>query len=214
MTPAWRTAVAVAALVAAVAAPARAQSAPAVSVRGFVSAAEESFAAKTTFDAAFGSARGSFLGGGGQVIFGPIFVEVAASKFKESGQRAFLFGGQTYQLGIPLTATLRPLELSAGYRLRLSGISWLVPYGGAGVGWYHYTESSDFSDPTEHVDATRTGYLVVGGVEVRLQRWVGVSVDAAYTHIPGILGQSGLSKDAGENDLGGTAVRLRVLVGR
>jgi hypothetical protein len=57
-------------------------------------------------------------------------------------------------------------------------------------------------------------YLAVGGVEIRLHRWVGVAVDAQYTHITGILGAGGVSKDAGESDLGGIAGRFKVLIGR
>ena len=34
------------------------------------------------------------------------------------------------------------------------------------------------------------------------------------TSVPGILGQSGLSKDAGEDNLGGIAVRVRVILGK
>ena len=59
-----------------------------------------------------------------------------------------------------------------------------------------------------------TGYLVLGGVEVRAHRWVGVSVDVQYTKVTGILGGAGISKELGENNLGGTAVRVKALVGR
>jgi len=51
-------------------------------------------------------------------------------------------------------------------------------------------------------------------VELRVHRWVGVGVDAQFTHIARILGQGGISKDAGENDLGGTAARVKIMVGR
>jgi hypothetical protein len=43
---------------------------------------------------------------------------------------------------------------------------------------------------------------------------VGIAGDVQYTRVPGILGKGGISKDAGENDLGGISVRLRVTVGR
>ena len=51
-------------------------------------------------------------------------------------------------------------------------------------------------------------------MEFRVQKWIGVAVDAQYTHVPGILGTGGVSKDAGETDLGGIAARFKVLIGR
>ena len=140
------------------------------------------------------------------------YVEVGASRFEKVGQRAFVFNGQAFPLGIPLTARITPLEVSAGYRFTMS--PRIIPYAGAGIARYAYVETSDFADTGENVDATHTGYLVLGGVEVRAHRWVGVSVDVQYTQVTGILGSAGISKEFGEDNLGGTAVRVKVLVGR
>ena len=123
-----------------------------------------------------------------------------------------MFDGQAFPLGIPLTARITPLEVSAGYRFRAS--PRIIPYAGAGVARYAYVETSDFADSGENVDATHTGYLVLGGVEFRAHRWIGVSVDVQYTQVTGILGSAGISKEFGEDNLGGTAVRVKVLVGR
>jgi hypothetical protein len=193
------------------AAPAVAQG---VSIRPYLLVSSENFAAADTFNAVFGSSRGTFLGGGGQVTFGRFFVDIGASRFTASGERAFVFNGAVFQLGIPLTAKLTPVEFSGGYRARLASVPWLVPYGGAGFGRYHYEESSDFDAPGESVDARSNGFLVYGGAEFRLQRWIGVSVDARYRTIKDILGAGGISQDFGEDDLGGVAARLRVIVGR
>ena len=83
-----------------------------------------------------------------------------------------------------------------------------------GIGRYKYQEESDFSGDGDNVDTHHVGYLVNGGVEIRVQKWIGVAVDAQYTHVPGILGTGGVSQDAGETDLGGIAARFKVLVGR
>ena len=58
------------------------------------------------------------------------------------------------------------------------------------------------------------GYLIVGGVEVRVSKWVLADAGVQYTHVPGILGVDGFSKDAGDDDLGGTAFRFKISVGR
>jgi hypothetical protein len=187
---------------------------PAVSFRPFVLAAGQRPSAQTTFEAAFNESVQPFLGGGLQVAWrGGFFVEFGASRFKQTGERAFIDGGEVFRLGIPLTATITPLELAAGYRFG-GPRSRLLPYGGGGIGSYGYKESSDFSDPEEDVEVRHVGYLAVGGVEVRLHRWIGVTADAQYTHVPGILGSAGLSQNAGEDDLGGIAVRFRLIIGR
>ena len=58
------------------------------------------------------------------------------------------------------------------------------------------------------------GYLIVGGAEFRVSRWVAVSGDLQFTRVPGILGEGGISKETGETDLGGTAGRFRLIIGR
>jgi outer membrane protein W len=188
---------------------------PLVSIRGFFLATEEQFAAKTTFSAAFGKAAQPLFGGGAQVVFRDgIYVEVSGSRFSKTGQRAFVFNGQSFGLGIPLTASLTPIETSVGYRFRLKKFRSVIPFVAAGAGQYHYTETSTGSAAGEDVDASHIGYLANAGVEFRLHQWVGVSIDAQYTHIPGIFGLGGISKDVGESDLGGYAARFKVIVGR
>jgi hypothetical protein len=187
--------------------------APAVSFRPFFLATTEQLAAKKTFDAVFGQSRQPFWGGGVQVALqSGIYVEIGASRFKKTGQRAFAFNGQTFPLGIPLTATITPFEVTGGYRFRLS--PGVIPYAGVGISRYAYVETSDFSDAAENVDTAQWGYLIVGGAEFRVHRWVGVGVDAQYTRVTGILGSGGISREFGENNLGGTALRVKVMVGR
>jgi len=192
---------------------ARPADAPAVSFRPFVMAIGEDFAAKNTFDATFGQSFEPFWGGGVQIALRDgIYVELSASRFKKTGQRAFRFNGQNFGLGIPLTATLTPFELTGGYRFKI----WprIIPYAGVGYGSYGYKETSGFADTGENVDTRHGGFLLAGGVELRAHRFVGVAVDAQYTHVPGILGSGGISKDANENDLGGVAARVKVIIGR
>ena len=191
--------------------PSRRNDAPAVSLRPFFLVAGQTFSARKTFETVFGTSFQPFWGGGLDVAFrNGFYVDVTASRFKKTGERAFFFEGQGDRLGIPLTATLTPLEVTAGGRFRVS--PRLFPYVGTGVGSYHYQETSEFDD--EPFDARHVGYLVVGGAEFRLSRWIAVSGDAHYTRVSGIIGSGGVSKEAGESDLGGTAWRFRVIVGR
>ena len=90
------------------------------------------------------------------------------------------------------------------------------PYVAAGIGSWGYKETSGFAENGENVDVHHVGYLANGGVEVRVRRWVGLAIDAEFTHVPGILGSGGVSalQSVDERDLGGVAGRFRVIVGR
>ena len=197
------------------AAPAVAQDEPSLSIRPFFLVTDQSFAAVDTFDAAFGKTYFPFFGGGGQVVFkGTYFVEITASRFQENGERAYFSGGKAFKLGIPLTATITPIEVTGGYRFRLPTLPRVRPYVAAGFGSYGYQETSSFADAGDNVDTRHAGFVVNGGAEFRLHRWIGVAVDVQYTHIPGILGTGGVSQQTGESDLGGVAARFKAIVGR
>ena len=186
-----------------------------ISFRPFVMGTEEAFAAVETFTAIFGKSYAPFFGGGLQVAFhGKYYVEVGASRFRQTGQRVFRNNGQNFNLGIPLSATITPLEITGGYRFRPRQVPRLRPYLGVGLTSYAYEERSDFSETGENLSSRRAGVVGVGGLEFRVHRYVGISADMAVSHVTGILGQGGVSKDIGESDLGGIGARFRLIVGR
>ena len=196
------------------ASPALAQDPPPYSIRPFVMAAEQKFTASESFDAVFETSRGPFFGGGVQVVLADRFViEVGASRFEKTGERVFRANsGAIFPLGIPLTATITPLEFTGGYRFKI----WdsVRPYVAAGFGTYSYKETSDFSDASETVDTRENGFVLNGGAEFRLHRWVAAAADVQYSHVGSVLGAGGLSQQVGEDDLGGVAVRFKFIVGR
>ena len=197
------------------AAPAAAQDPPALSIRPFVMATEQSFAAIDTFSATFGKTVFPFFGGGVQVVVNDgFYAELSASRFRQTGERAYLSGGKAFKLGIPLTATITPFELSGGYRFHLRQLPNVRPYAAIGFGSYGYQEISDFAEPGENVDTRHSGFVLNGGAELRLHRWVGLAIDAQYSQVKGILGSGGVSQQAGESDLGGVAARVKLVVGR
>ena len=201
------------ALLALVAPAASAQDEPDLAIRPFVFGTIQGFSAVESFDAVFGRSFEPLFGGGVLVIFHEQFlVELSASRFKQTGERAFISNGQSFRLGIPLTATLTPFEVTAGYRFKVS--PRVRPYIAAGVGTYQYKETSSFNDPGEDVDVRHAGFVVNGGVDFRLHPWIRIGADVQYTHVPGILGTAGVSAQANENDLGGVAARFKLIVGR
>ena len=188
---------------------------PAAVFRPFFVVTAESFSAQETFKAAFGRAVQPFFGGGLEVVLRDgVYVDATVSRFRKTGQRAFRANGQNFPLGIPLTATLIPVEITGGYRFRIPTSPRLVPYVGGGVGSYGYRRRRTSPTRATTSDTRHLGYLVVGGVDVRVHRLVGIAGDVQYTRVTGILGGGGVSKAAGEDDLGGVAVRLKVTIGR
>jgi hypothetical protein len=188
---------------------------PPISFRPFVMGAEDAFAATETFKAIFGKSYAPFLGGGLQVAFhGKYYLEVGASRFHQTGQRVFRNNGQNFNLGIPLSATITPVEITGGYRFRPRQLPRLRPYVGGGLTSYAYEETSQFAGTGENLTTRHSGLVGVGGVEFRVHRYVGISADVELSHVTGILGQGGISKDVGESDLGGISARFRLIVGR
>ena len=79
---------------------------------------------------------------------------------------------------------------------------------------YGYKETSSFSTPAEDVDERFNGYHVIGGVEYKVLRWLGLGGEAAWTTIPDAIGSGGASKEFGETELGGTSFRAKITIGR
>ena len=200
----------------------RTQTPSRVEFRPFAIITGERFTASTTFDANLGSALQPLWGGGVDVTMrNNLFVDVAVSRMSKSGQRAFVNEGRVFRTAIALHTTVTPVELTAGYRFHPKPRRLihrhrvaLIPYVGIGVGVYRFEETSDFSNPGEDVSESHLGFAALGGAEFRVSKWVGITADAQYTHVPGILGRGGISKDSSERDLGGIAGRVRVILGR
>jgi len=188
---------------------------PKVGIRPFFLATGQRFLAGDTFDAVFGNSVEPFWGGGVNVHFAQgLFVDATFSHFSAEGERAFTFEGDTFGLGIPLRASITPIEFTAGWRFPQGRQHQVVPYIGGGIGSYKYSEESDFASVGENLSARKTGFLVVGGSEFRVHRIIHTAVDVQYSSVSDILGQGGLSQEFGEDNLGGVAVRFRVMVGK
>lgn len=200
-------------LVALLASPARAQSD--VAVRGFADFGSTSFSAERSFDAVLGSAAGPVFGGGVEALLPRrVFVNLRASRFRRTGQRVFTFNNQQFSLAIPVTVRVAPFELTGGYRFDYGAP--LIPYAGAGVGWHHYEEKSEFADADENVRDVFTGFHVLGGTELRLGRWMGAAFEAEWASVPDALGSNAnsVAREFQESNLGGVTFRGKIIVGR
>jgi len=184
--------------------------------RGFGDFGSTRFAAADSFDAVLGTHRGIVFGGGVEVVLDSgIFFGVSASRFQKDGTRVFVFNNDVFSLGIPTTIRVAPFQVTGGYRFKV-GRRRIIPYAGGGVGWYRYSETSDFAADDENVSETFTGYHVLGGAEYRLSRLFGVSGEIEWSIVPDALGQDPNSASAAfnETDLGGATVRVKFVVGK
>ena len=181
------------------------------SIRGFVQAGGHWFTAADSFEAVTGSRVGLLYGGGGQVGLGSFFVQASVERYEETGQRVFVFNDELFELGIPNTVTVTPIQATAGYRQ--AGAGGLVGYLGAGVGVLLYKEESAFSLPEDNVDEKHASYHILFGVEWPLAPWLWVGGEGQWTYVPDAIGEQGISAAFNEDDLGGVTLRVKLSVG-
>jgi opacity protein-like surface antigen len=185
--------------------------APFFRVRGYGSVAYEWFLANDSFNAVLGHRGGLFYGGGGQVIFGHLFADVGFEHFSKTGQRVIVLDGDVFPLGIADTITMEPLTVSGGYRFKPNRKS--VAYGGGGYTSLRFRETAEFADPGENTDERFNGFVILGGVEYAVHKWVFVSGEARFTGVQNAIGAPGVAAEFNESNLGGFSVALKVSVG-
>ena len=189
---------------------------PTLEIGGYAMVGLMNFAAADSFDVILGSPSGMIFGGGARVglPLGGLFVDVGAWQFRGEGERAFVFEGEEFELGIPVEVTVTPLEITGGWQFRLRRAPKFRPYVGGGFSSYGYKETSEFATAAEDVDDRFTGYHLLGGAEYRVSRWVALAGEVTWTTVPDALGEGGVSAEFNEDDLGGTSVRFKITIGR
>ena len=183
-------------------------------IRGFADLGSRTFTATESFTAILGRDRGVVFGGGVEALLPwQIFVNLRASRFRETGERVFIFDGEQFDLGIPTTITVTPIELTGGYRFDFG--RRFVPYAGVGVGWHKYTETSEFATDSENVDMRHTGVQLLGGGEFAFARWIAAAGELHWASVPDALGDdpNGVAAEFDEDNLGGLTFRVKIVVG-
>lgn len=192
---------------------ARAQTTSPVGVRAWFGLDFNTMSASESFKAVLESAQLIGFGGGADVtVWKNAFARVSFSRAKKDGERAVVFNNQVIPLGVPIEVTYTPLEIGGGWQFPLSG--GVRPYAGAGLFRLRYTETSPFGIADEEVEISKNGYVVFGGVEVPVWKYVMVGGEAQFRSVPDAIGVGGLSRDFEETNLGGFTVRLLVGIRR
>jgi len=187
------------------------QSARPIGVLGFGEFGYARFAAQQSFQAVTGQGGDAFVGAGGEVRVGPgFFANASINRRSGSGERVYVTAGEVFKLGVPLTVTLTPIAVTAGWRFTYDR---MTPYVGAGVGRIRYQEHFSFEGTGEGVDSQFASYHVLGGVEVR-NGFLATAFEVQYSRVPDSIGVGGASAAFHETDLGGVTARVRVPIGR
>ncbi len=185
-----------------------------IGARAFGSFAVDWMAAGKSFEAVTGSDVVWSYGGGLQVtnVWRGLFLEGAVHHRAIDGERVFAFNDEVFPLGIPMTITMTPVDVVAGWRTAATRRTF--GYLGGGLTFFRYQEVSDFSDDDENLDDWHRGFVVMGGIEMAVSRWVHVRGDLRYRQVRDVLGLGGVSSVFEEDRLGGFGVGVHVMVGR
>jgi len=194
--------------------PAAARPSQGIEIGGYGMVGLIKFTADDSFDAIVGESSGPIFGGGVRISEGGFFVDVGAWRYAAEGERAFVYGGEVFPLGIPVDVTVTPIEISGGWRFRLRKMPKLTPYAAGGLTLMKYQETSEFSTGDDDVDETFNGFHLIGGAEYKITRWLGVAGEASWTTVPDSIGEAGVSEAFNETDLGGTTFRFKITIGR
>lgn len=169
--------------------------------------------ARQSFDAVFGEHVTMAPGVGGEVtnLWKGLFVRVAGSRSKLSGERVVIFNADVFKLGIPLTTEMTPIEFGGGWRFQSRyAPSRIVPYAGASVITMKYKETSDFAESSENADESYSGFGVFGGVDINLTRGIFGGVEGQFRSINFTPGPNSAAASFNESNLGGGILRVRL----
>ena len=185
-----------------------------VGVRAFGSLMVDQMAATESFNAIIGKDSIVSYGGGLQVtnLWRGLFVEAGYDQSSEDGERVFVVDDDVFPLGIPLTLEMANIDLVGGWRQDVG--YQLHAYGGAGATLLRYKETSDLAGTDENIDERYTGFVVMGGIEAALTKWVHARGEIRYRSVRDVLGVGGVSAAFDESTLGGFGFGVKVAIGR
>ena len=185
-----------------------------IGVRAFGSLMIDKMAASESFNAIIGKDSIVSYGGGLQVtnLWRGLFVEGSYDWSSEDGERVFVLDDEVFPLGIPLTLEMANIDIVGGWRQDVG--YQLHAYGGAGATLLQYKETSDFANDAENIDERYTGFVVMGGIEAALTKWIHARGEVRYRKVSDVLGIGGVSEAFDESTLGGFGFGVKVAIGR
>ena len=168
--------------------------------------------ARNSAKAVFGdTAGGASFGLFARVGLGrSFFVGAGARYFQRSGERAFVAdkSSEPFRLGHPLEVRILPVHGLVGYRF--SPDAKLSPYVSLGLGMTSYREESEVAGEVFKESRSKPSGLVALGAEYG-RGSVRAGLEVTYTLAPKTIGEGGVSKVYGEDDVGGLGAMARLV---
>jgi opacity protein-like surface antigen len=166
--------------------------------------------AKNTFDAVFETSQLQSMGVGGEAfnLFRGLFARVTYSKVSKTGSRVAVVNEEAIPLNISLELKLGTTEVGGGWRVPLDRRGRYNAYGGGGLLFLSYRETSEFADPGDDSRESFNGYSLFGGMDVNVWKVIFAGAEVQYRLVPDALGEGGASREFDETDLGGFVVRV------
>jgi|SRR6185503_10548312 len=175
--------------------------------------------ASQTFKAATGSSSMPGFAVGADILnlWKKVFLRIGMSKASADGTRGFVDETDHFvSTGVPIEIGLRNIELAVGWRNYMKKHPRMALYAAAGMTSASFSQESPDPDAGDNSTASGTGFVGLAGLEFGLKketparpakRQFVLGIEAQFRSITGVLGESGISKDFGEDNLGGFAVR-------
>jgi hypothetical protein len=166
--------------------------------------------ASSTFNALVGSSNLPGFGGAVDILnlVSRIFVRFGVSQDAGDGSRVLVLDdGTVYSTGVPLTLTVRTVELGAGWRQYVGKQSKFAWYLGGGIAFSELTSESPFQQPGDSGSDSGSGALVFAGFDRTIWKALIGGLEVQYRSIEDAIGTGGVSEAFGETSLGGTTIR-------
>jgi opacity protein-like surface antigen len=137
-----------------------------------------------------------------------VFVRFGVSQDSKDGSRVIVMeDGTVHSTGVPLTLSVRTVELAAGWRKYPKKHPKFAWYLGAGIAFTELTSESPFPQPGDNDSDSGSGALVFAGFDRTIWKSIIGGLEVQYRSIQDAIGSGGVSEAKGENSLGGATIR-------
>ena len=182
---------------------------PPVGLRAYGFYEFQSLAATESFKAVTGSSTTHGFGAGFEVtnVFSKVFVRATFAHASKDGDRVVVNNGQIFNLGIPLTVGMTPIEIGGGWRSTADRRGRYAAYFGGGVVFLNYSETMPGGTSDDNTSKTFAGFSFFGGFDRTFHKHLVAGVEVQYRGVPNAIGTAGVSQIYNETNLGGFAIR-------
>ena len=183
---------------------------PPVGLRAYGFYEFQALAASNSFKAVTGSSTTNGFGAGFEVtnVVSKVFIRATFAHASKDGDRVVVENGQVFNLGIPLTVGMTPIEIGGGWRSVADRRGRYAAYFGAGVVFLNYSETTPSGTADDNTSKTFAGYSFFGGFDRTFHKNLVAGAEAQYRGVPNAIGAAGVSQIYNETNLGGFAFRV------